>query len=144
MNIPSRLTDRDVKKHVSSIINQMVRANFKPDIVIGLSRGGIVPALLVSHYLNCECYIRNNKESLFDVEFPQRNILVIDDINDSGSTLTAVNHELYKDLELRDIKYATLINNESSSFTVDFSGIDFNRLEQDDWFDFPWEKWWAS
>jgi len=144
MNIPSRLTDRDVKKHVSSIINQMVRANFKPDIVIGLSRGGIVPALLVSHYFNCECYIRNKKESLFDVEFPQRNILVIDDINDSGNTLTAVNHELYQDLELRDIKYATLINNESSSFTVDFSGIDFNRLEQDDWFDFPWEKWWAS
>jgi hypoxanthine phosphoribosyltransferase len=63
MKIPSRLTDRDVKKHVSSIINQMVRANFKPDIVIGLSRGGIVPALLVSHYFNCECYIRNKKES---------------------------------------------------------------------------------
>jgi adenine/guanine phosphoribosyltransferase-like PRPP-binding protein len=144
MNIPSRLTDRDVKKHVSSIINQMVRANFKPDIVIGLSRGGIVPALLVSHYFNCECYIRNKEESLFDVEFPQRSILVIDDINDSGNTLTAVNHELYQDLELREIKYASLINNESSSFTVDFSGIDFNRLEQDDWFDFPWEKWWAS
>jgi hypoxanthine phosphoribosyltransferase len=144
MKIPSRLTDRDVKKHVSSIINQMVRANFKPDIVIGLSRGGIVPALLVSHYFNCECYIRNKEETLFDVEFPQRSILIIDDINDSGNTLTAVNHELYQDLELRDIKYATLINNESSSFTVDFSGIDFNRLEQDDWFDFPWEKWWAS
>jgi len=143
MKIPSRLLDRDVKKHVSSIINQMVRANFKPDIVIGLSRGGIVPALLVSHYFNCECYIRNKDDSLFDVEFPQRSILVIDDINDSGSTLTAVNHELYQDLELRDIKYATLINNESSSFTVDFSGIDFNRLEQDDWFVFPWENWWA-
>jgi hypoxanthine phosphoribosyltransferase len=144
MNIPSRLTDRDVKKHVSSIINQMVRTNFKPDIVIGLSRGGIVPALLVSHYFNCECYIRNKEDTLFDVEFPQRNILVIDDINDSGNTLTAVNHELYQDLELRDIKYATLINNESSSFTVDFSGIDFNRLEQSDWFEFPWENWWAS
>jgi hypoxanthine phosphoribosyltransferase len=122
----------------------MVRANFKPDIVIGLSRGGIVPALLVSHYFNCECYIRNKEDTLFEVEFPQRNILVIDDINDSGNTLTAVNHELYQDLELREIKYATLINNESSSFTVDFSGIDFNRLEQSDWFDFPWEKWWAS
>jgi hypoxanthine phosphoribosyltransferase len=144
MNIPSRLTDRDVKKHVSSIINQMVRANFKPDIVIGLSRGGIVPALLVSHYFNCECYIRNKEDTLFDVEFPQRNILVIDDINDSGNTLTAVNQELYQDLELRDIKYATLINNESSLFTVDFSGIDFNRLDQDDWFEFPWENWWAS
>jgi hypoxanthine phosphoribosyltransferase len=144
MKIPSHLSDRDVKKHVSSIINQMVRANFKPDIVIGLSRGGIVPALLVSHYFNCECYIRNKEDTLFDVEFPQRNILVIDDINDSGNTLTAVNHELYQDLELRDIKYATLINNESSSFTVDFSGIDFNRLDQDDWFEFPWENWWAS
>ena len=144
MNIPSRLTDRDVKKQVSSIINQMVRANFKPDIVIGLSRGGIVPALLVSHYFNCECYIRNKKESLFDIEFPQRSILIMDDINDSGNTLTAVNQELYQDLELRDIKYATLINNESSSFTVDFSGIDFNRLEQNDWFVFPWENWWAS
>ena len=144
MNIPSRLSDRDVKKHVSSIINQMVRANYKPNIIIGLSRGGIVPALLISHYFNCECYIRNKEDTLFGVEFSHRNILVIDDINDSGNTLTAVNQELYQDLELRDIKYATLINNESSLFTVDFSGIDFNRLEQDDWFVFPWENWWAS
>jgi hypoxanthine phosphoribosyltransferase len=144
MNIPSRLSDRDVKKHVSSIINQMVRANYKPNIIIGLSRGGIVPALLISHYFNCECYIRNKEDTLFGVEFPQRNILVIDDINDSGNTLTAVNQELYQDLELRDIKYATLINNESSLFTVDFSGIDFNRLEQNDWFVFPWENWWTS
>ena len=144
MNIPTHLSDRDVKKHVSSIINQMARADFRPDIVIGLSRGGVVPALLVSHYFDCECYIRNKEDTLFDVEFPQRSILVIDDINDSGNTLTIVNQELYQELELRDIKYATLINNESSSFTVDFSGIDFNRLEQSDWFVFPWEKWWAS
>jgi len=144
MTISPRLSDKDVKKYVSAIINQMARASFRPYVVIGLARGGIVPALLVSHYFDCECYIRNKEETLFDVEFPQRSILVIDDINDSGNTLTAVNHELYQDLELRDIKYATLINNESSSFTVDFSGIDFNRLEQSDWFDFPWEKWWAS
>ena len=144
MNIPTHLSGRDVKKYVSSIINQMARADFRPDIVIGLSRGGVVPALLVSHYFDCECYIRNKEDTLFDVQFPQRSILVIDDINDSGNTLTIVNQELYQELELRDIKYATLINNESSSFTVDFSGIDFNRLEQSDWFVFPWEKWWAS
>lgn len=143
MNITARLSDKDVKKYVSSIINQMARADFRPDIVIGLSRGGIVPALLVSHYFDCECYIRNKEETLFDIEFPQKNILVIDDINDSGSTLTTVNQELYQELELRDIRYATLINNESSAFTVDFSGNNFNRFEQSDWFVFPWEDWWS-
>ncbi len=144
MSISTRLTDKDVKKYVSAIINQMARASFRPDIVIGLARGGIVPALLVSHYFDCECYIRNKEETLFEKDFFQRNILVIDDINDSGNTLTAVNHELYQELELREIKYATLINNESSAFTVDFSGADFNRFEQNDWFVFPWEDWWSS
>jgi uncharacterized protein len=144
MSISTRLTDNDVKRYVSAIINQMARASFRPDIVIGISRGGVVPALLVSHYFDCECYIRNKEDTLFEKEFFQRSILVIDDINDSGNTLTAVNHELYQDLELRDIKYATLINNESSAFTVDFSGADFNRFEQSDWFVFPWEDWWSS
>lgn len=143
MNITARLSDKDVKKYVSSIINQMARADFRPDIVIGLARGGVVPALLVSHYFDCECYIRNKEETLFDIEFPQKSILVIDDINDSGSTLTTVNQELYQELELRDIRYATLINNESSAFTVDFSGNNFNRFEQSDWFVFPWEDWWS-
>lgn len=143
MNITARLSDKDVKKYVSSIINQMARADFRPDIVIGLARGGVVPALLVSHYFDCECYIRNKEETLFDIEFPQKSILVIDDINDSGSTLTTVNQELYQELELRDIRYATLINNESSAFTVDFTGNNFNRFEQSDWFVFPWEDWWS-
>jgi len=152
MNISARLSDRDVKKHISSIINQMVRADFKPDMVIGLSRGGIVPALLVSHYFDCKCYIRNKEDTLFDIEFPQRSILIIDDINDSGNTLTTIKQELHqvfespwhKMLESKDVRYATLINNESSLFTVDYSGVDFNRLEQSDWFEFPWENWWTS
>ena len=143
MILPARLSDKDVKNYVSSIINQMARADFKPDIVIGLARGGIVPALLVSQYYDCKCYIRNKEETLFDVEFFQRSILVIDDINDSGNTLTSVNQELYQDLELRNIKYAALINNESSAFTVEFSGANFNRFEQSDWFIFPWEDWWS-
>ena len=144
MTISTRLTDKDVKKHVSAIINQMARASFRPDVVIGLARGGVVPALLISHYFDCECYIRNKEETLFEKDFFQRNILVIDDINDSGHTLTLVNQELYQELELREIKYATLINNESSDFTVDFSGANFNRFEQSDWFVFPWEDWWTS
>ena len=66
------------------------------------------------------------------------NILIIDDINDSGKTLLKIskifNEYLFK------LKFAVLVNNNSSSFKVDYHGIEIDKKIDNSWIVFPWEN----
>ena len=46
-------TDRDVRSWVHSIIREMNNQNWRPDYVVGLTRGGLIPAVMISQYLGC-------------------------------------------------------------------------------------------
>jgi hypoxanthine phosphoribosyltransferase len=63
------------------------------------------------------------------------NYLIVDDINDSGTTFKVVS-DIFKNRRLT-FSTAALINKKSSSFAVDFYG---EKLDNDDWINFPWEK----
>jgi hypoxanthine phosphoribosyltransferase len=69
--------------------------------------------------------------------------LVIDEINDSGRTLVDFNNSLFEiqrdDFEVR---YAALVSNTASLFTVDYFGLEINKLDDPAWMVFPWEEWW--
>ncbi len=45
-------TDKQIDGMVHDIIRQMNNDNWMPDYVVGLTRGGLNPALKISHYLN--------------------------------------------------------------------------------------------
>jgi hypoxanthine phosphoribosyltransferase len=38
--------------HVLEIVRQMTNENWKPDYIVGITRGGLLPAVLISHYLD--------------------------------------------------------------------------------------------
>lgn len=109
------LTSSDLKNCVHAIIRQMNKDNFKPDYIVGITRGGLTPAKMISHYLNIPMYtldvsLRDSSmgpetncwmaEDAFGylTEEVQRllksrwdptqrkKILIVDDINDSGAT----------------------------------------------------------
>jgi hypoxanthine phosphoribosyltransferase len=44
-------TDKQIDGMVHDIIRQMNNDNWMPDYVVGLTRGGLNPALKISHYL---------------------------------------------------------------------------------------------
>ena len=46
-------TDRDVRSWVHSIIREINNQNWRPDYVVGLTRGGLIPAVMISQYLGC-------------------------------------------------------------------------------------------
>ena len=46
-------TDKDVRSWVHSIIREMHNQNWRPDYVVGLTRGGLIPAVMISQYLGC-------------------------------------------------------------------------------------------
>lgn len=136
------LSDTDVKNCLMDIIRQMYIDGFKPDVVVGLVRGGAVPANLISQFLDVPCYMVNKDEDVHKLP-PGHNVLVIDDINDTGKAMTEISNYFSHEYET-NFKYATLISNMTSSFEVDYFSIDINKLEEDIWIVFPWENWWMS
>lgn len=132
------LTDEQVRKYVLKVFIRMYQDKFNPDIIIGLARGGLVPGVYLSHLLGIPFKALNKDELFYNSKFDYPNALIIDDINDTGRTLADFNSK-YSDL-FDMVRYAVIVNNESSSFDVDYYGCRYNKLEENDWFVFPWEK----
>ena len=66
------------------------------------------------------------------------NILIIDDINDTGATFNFIKNRInQQDLS---IFFAVLIDNNSSKFKVDFRGKIIDKIKDPSWIIFPWEK----
>ena len=67
-----------------------------------------------------------------------KNILIIDDINDTGRTLQLVKN-LFSD-RTAIIKYAVLVDNKSSNFVVDFAAKNIDKKVDNAWIVFTWEE----
>jgi hypothetical protein len=154
----------DVENQTQEILRQIALDPWRPDYVVGLTRGGLVPANLISQYLECpmECLkvsLRDDatqpEHNLWMAEdaYEGKKILIVDDINDSGATLNWIQSdwgdfhpskkEPWADIWNNSVRFAVLINNEASEFKhIDYSSIEINKAEEDSWIVFPWEDWW--
>jgi xanthine phosphoribosyltransferase len=157
-------TDRQIDSMIHDIIRQMNNDNWMPDYVVGLTRGGLNPALKISHYLNIP--METLKVSLRDGEdcetncwmaedaYEGKRILIVDDINDTGATLNWIKndwqgstfkHDLKWDGIWNDtVRFAVIVDNEASTFEVNYIGESINKAEDPQWVTFPWEEWWRS
>jgi hypoxanthine phosphoribosyltransferase len=157
-------TWRAVEKQTQEILRQINASNWHPDYIVGLTRGGLTPANLISQYLDIpmECLkvsLRDNgnepEHNLWMAEdaYNGKNILIVDDINDSGATLNWIKEdwedfhpskpEPWLTIWNDSVRFAVLVNNEASEFKrIDYSAVDINKAEEDSWIVFPWEDWW--
>ena len=85
------------------------------DSVMGLPRGGMIPAVLISHELDLPFVLH-----------PGKNTLVVDDINDTGETLS----------KAPGAYWATLHHKSTSKFKHNF----YAREVLDQWIVYPWER----
>jgi xanthine phosphoribosyltransferase len=181
---------------VGKISREIAIGPWKPDYIVGLSRGGLIPAVMLSHYLNIPMWTLNvslrdgdSKESNLwmaeDALGPQsrerlvndendiagilsaaselleqgetyKNILIVDDINDQGTTLNWImndwrtscfpDDDTWDEVWNENVKFAVLVDNLSSNCNVkmDYVGMEINKEENNVWVDFPWEDWWAK
>jgi xanthine phosphoribosyltransferase len=111
----------DVQRQVQELIRQMWQDRWVPDYVVGITRGGLVPANLISQYLDCpmetlkvklrdggedgDCesnlwmaeeafgYHRTDDMPGYSNPELRKKILIVDDINDSGATLNWIKQD---------------------------------------------------
>lgn len=161
----TNLTYFDVECLTQDILRQIQNNedNWRPDYVVGITRGGLLPAMLISQYLNIP--METLKVSLRDASQCEsncwmaedaalgKNILVVDDINDSGATLNWIKKDWVEGNTMyswdkiwnNNVRFAVLINNEPSQFkNVDYSALDINKLDDPRWCNFPYEEWWKK
>lgn len=164
----------EMTKLVSKLARDLALDEWKPDYIVGLTRGGLVPAVMLSHYLNIPLHTLN--VSLRDGESREsnlwmsedalgypvlednnyKNILIVDDINDQGSTINWIMNDWrsnclpddpsWEEVWNSNVKFAVLVDNLSSKCNVkmDYVGLEINKAENDVWVDFPWEDWWTK
>lgn len=176
------IDDSKVRSLVLSIARDISLGDWKPDYIAGISRGGLSPAVLLSHYLDLPLHtlkvtLRDGAEEDCDhncwmaedafgyIDYNERsevgisadkdkrvNILLVDDINDSGATFAWIkndwrasclpNDTAWDTVWGHNVRTAVLVHNLASSETSDYSGMEINKAEDPSWVVFPWETWW--
>ena len=79
------------------LARQMRQDQWQPDYIVGIGRGGLIPATLLSHYMDTpmktlDVSLRDGGDTVSNCGMAEdayegKNILVVDDINDQGNTI---------------------------------------------------------
>ena len=177
-------SEKQVRAWIHSIAREMYIDRWRPDYIVGINRGGLVPAAMLSHFLDVpmhtldvsfrdssigpesNLWMAEDAFGYIPVDMQQgidkrsdatykKNILIVDDINDTGRTLQWIKDDwqsscLPNDTDWKyvwnsNVRFAVMINNNDSKFNdVDYTGLEINKLETPVWCVFPWEAWWEQ
>ncbi len=167
------------------IARQMSAHDWKPDYIVGITRGGLIPANLLSQYTGIPMHtlnvsLRDNATDIGPesnlwmaedalgvvplerskefgghkwVEKLKKKILIVDDINDQGSTINWIKEDWQSGCFPKDdewnqvwgdnVRVAVLTHNFSSLFKdPDYYVWTVNKAEEDCWLVYPWEDFW--
>jgi hypoxanthine phosphoribosyltransferase len=150
---------------IQDIAMSMYKDKWRPDYIVGITRGGLVPAVLLSHMVDIPMHtlcvqlgtdgLEENTESncwmaedAFGYEKEAKNILIIDDINRGGDAMAWImkdwqasclpTSENWDQVWHNNVRFASLLSNPNSIVDTDYFSVEFDdELKQ--WIQFPWE-----
>jgi len=127
---------------------KILAQNYQPDVVIGITRGGLIPARILADLLetsefatiHIEFYVGINQtkaeptlQQPFTTKVAHKKVLLVDDIADSGESLKLAKTHLQQE-GASEIKTATLYQKPQSTTTPDFY-----EKQTTNWVVFPWD-----
>jgi hypoxanthine phosphoribosyltransferase len=140
----------DIESYCEDISNGIKKDAFTPDMIISIGRGGMIPARILSdklglhnvHLFGIKLYndvgeqMENAEIENFDICVKDKNILLVDDLVDSGKTMEILVNEMTNRGAKKIAKAALLKKDIDNSYSVDYYSAYF---EKDEWVVFPWE-----
>jgi len=133
---------------VRELAQQVADSGFEPDILLGIARGGLLPAAALAYALDCKNLFTISVEFYTGVgahrdvpvmlppfldarDLDDAKVLVVDDVADTGKTLELV-HQFCAG-HVAQARTAVLYQKPQSLITADFA---WRRTDR--WVDFPW------
>lgn len=172
-NTPTQFINIGYKKFqklVDNIYQQILDDNWRPDYVVGITRGGLLPAVILSHRFKCPMYtlsvkLRDNPDTESNLWMAEdalgyysqddsrekKQILIVDDINDTGATLNWIqedwmescmpNHPNWDSVWGKNVRVATVFDKETSKsrIPVRYQGKLLKKKKCHHWIVFPYE-----
>ena len=155
------ISEQEMKTGILDIVSQMYSDDWRPDMIVGVTRGGLIPAVMMSHYTGIrmetiDVRLRDTFNSpehalwMAEEAGAGKRILILDDINDTGETFKWIVKDWeesnppadWLDIWGNTVRFATIIDNAPSKFDVDYTSIEINKAEDPAWIVFPFEEWW--
>lgn len=141
------MTWQDIEKAIEALA-VTIKEDYDPDIIVGIARGGLIPAVRFSHLFNDLTmrvvhvkYYENVDETMdkpeihwSDIEKLEGKVLLVDDVADTGSTLETVQKHLQDRIE-GELKICTIAYKPKSKIKPDYF-----VYETENWIVFPWEE----
>ena len=142
---------KEMRRDVNTLCREILLDEFNPDVIVGLSRGGLTPGVMMSHWM--EKPFKAIKASLRD--FPEwedylprktdERVLIVDDICDSGETFFKIRKHINERKENGvDVRFATLWWNSECNFEPHYYVNECQKDTNKIWIHFPWESWWNT
>jgi xanthine phosphoribosyltransferase len=136
---------------LEAVAQRIEADSWRPDFLVGIGRGGLVPAAYLSHRTGIAMLSvdHSSGEAGFADELLAKlaakmrqglNLLIVDDINDSGTTIAFLREAIAAHGGIADrLRVAVLINNVRSRARADYWSGAIDRSIDKRWFVFPWE-----
>jgi hypoxanthine phosphoribosyltransferase len=133
---------------IRELAQQVADSDFEPDILLGIARGGLVPAGALAYALDCKNLFTISVEFYTGVDtrldvpvmlppfldardLDQARVLIVDDVADTGRTLELV-HQFCSG-HVAEARTAVLYEKPQSIIRADFA---WRRTDR--WVNFPW------
>ena len=148
----------EMTRDVGSLCREIVLDKFDPQVIVGLSRGGLVPGVMMSHWFNkpfkpVQAALRDFAEWEDYLPRPtDERVLIVDDICDSGKTFEKMSDHIKgprkgSPMEIQcDVRFASLIwNNEcEDNFEPHYYAQEMAKDSENIWLTFAWEEFWQT
>lgn len=155
----------DFQQDTTLLALKIALSGWRPDYIVGIVRGGAIPAVMLSHLLQVPVHMLKVSlrgaepdtedncwmaEDALGYHTERKNILLVDDCNDSGDTLNWIQQN-WEDLAAphaqdwstvwsHSVRVAVLHNNLGSAYdTVNYAAHEFHRADEPRWICYPWE-----